>query len=69
MPGLKQLLQDERGATAIEYTLVVSLISVGIIGAVTIVGIDIGHGFDDISDALSGPTSSAASTDGGPADR
>jgi pilus assembly protein Flp/PilA len=34
----KNLLQDESGATAIEYGLIAALISVVIIGAVTTIG-------------------------------
>ncbi|MGO4172201.1 Flp family type IVb pilin [Bosea sp. TAF32] len=32
------LLRDERGATAIEYAFIASLVSIGIVGAATLIG-------------------------------
>jgi pilus assembly protein Flp/PilA len=46
------LLRDQNGATAIEYGLIAGLISVIIIGAVTLVGSDLNAVFDSIASAL-----------------
>jgi pilus assembly protein Flp/PilA len=48
-----RLLREEGGATAIEYGLIAGLISVIIIGAVTLVGSDLNNVFDSIASALS----------------
>jgi pilus assembly protein Flp/PilA len=45
----KRLLQDESGATAIEYGLIASLIAVVIIGAVTTVGSNLTNVFTKVS--------------------
>lgn len=44
--------QDESGATAIEYGLIAALISVAIIGAVTLLGGALENTFDSITGAL-----------------
>ncbi len=44
--------RDERGATAIEYALIASLIAVVIIGAVTSLGTAVGNLFTTTSDAM-----------------
>jgi pilus assembly protein Flp/PilA len=44
--------QDESGATAIEYGLIAALISVAIIGAVTLLGGQLGDTFNGITNAL-----------------
>jgi pilus assembly protein Flp/PilA len=49
---LARLLRDETGATAIEYGLIAGLISVVIIGAVTLVGSDLNSVFASIASAL-----------------
>lgn len=46
--------RDERGATAVEYGLMVSLIAAVIILAVTAVGLDVKATFEDVADALPG---------------
>jgi pilus assembly protein Flp/PilA len=46
---LKRLLEDESGATAIEYGLIASLIAVVIIGAVTTVGSNLSNVFTKVS--------------------
>ena len=46
------LLQDKGGATAIEYGLIAALISVVIIGAVTLVGTDLSSVFNNIATSL-----------------
>ncbi|HEX9490147.1 MAG TPA: Flp family type IVb pilin [Stellaceae bacterium] len=47
------LLRDESGATAIEYGLIAALISVVIIGAVTLVGTQLSGVFNSIGNSLS----------------
>ncbi len=47
------LLRDESGATAIEYGLIAALISVVIIGAVTLVGSNLSGTFATIASKLS----------------
>lgn len=46
--------QDESGATAIEYGLIAALISVVIIGAVSLLGGTLNDVFTDINECLSG---------------
>jgi len=53
-----KLLDDESGATAIEYGLIAALISVVIIAAVTLVGSKLSGVFNAIATALSGLTAS-----------
>ena len=52
-PTIKQLIQDESGATAIEYGLIAGLISVAIIVALTAVGDSLDVIFSQISDSIS----------------
>jgi pilus assembly protein Flp/PilA len=52
MELIKRLFRDENGATAIEYGLLAALISVAIIGAVTIVGGKLVTTFTTVSTAL-----------------
>ncbi len=52
MRMLQNLLKNESGATAIEYGLIASLISVVIIGAVTTVGTSLVGTFGTVSAAL-----------------
>ena len=47
-----KFLRDEDGATAIEYGLIAALISVVIIGAVTLVGSNLSGVFTSIGAAL-----------------
>ena len=47
-----RLLNDESGATAIEYGLIAALISVVIIGAVTLVGTNLSSVFNSIATSL-----------------
>jgi pilus assembly protein Flp/PilA len=46
--------QDERGATAVEYALMVALIAVVIIGAVTLLGTASKDKFTEVKDAVAG---------------
>ena len=49
---IKQLIQDETGATAIEYGLIAGLISVAIIVALTALGTSLDSLFSQISGAV-----------------
>jgi pilus assembly protein Flp/PilA len=49
---IRKLRKDENGATAIEYGLIAGLISVVIIGAVSLVGSDLSAVFTRISSEL-----------------
>jgi pilus assembly protein Flp/PilA len=48
-----RLRDDERGATAVEYALIVGLIAIAIITAVTALGTGLSSKFNAITDALS----------------
>ena len=52
MTKIANFLKDESGATAIEYGLIAALLSVTIIGAVRIVGTDVGATFTAVSAGL-----------------
>jgi Flp pilus assembly pilin Flp len=49
---LRRFLHHDRGATAIEYTLILSLISVALIYSVTQVGVELGNTFNKVSNTL-----------------
>lgn len=49
---ISRFLKDQTGATAIEYGLIAGLISVVIIGAVTVVGTNLSAKFNTIATAL-----------------
>lgn len=49
---LKRFLRDESGTTAIEYALIASLISVGIIGALSVMTGELGSLFGDVEAAV-----------------
>ncbi len=49
---LRALLKSERGATAVEYGIMVALIAVIIIAAVTAIGTGLNATFLDVGDAL-----------------
>lgn len=48
--GLKAYFTDTNGATAIEYGLLVALLSLGIIGAVTAAGDSTASTFQEVAD-------------------
>ena len=52
---INRFINDESGATAIEYGLIAALISVAIIGAVTTVGGDLTAIFNKVAAALVPP--------------
>ena len=49
---IKTFLNDESGATAIEYGLIVALIAVVIVGAITTIGTGMGEKFQEVSDKV-----------------
>ena len=49
---LKSLLKDESGATAVEYALVIGLVSIAIITAAQGLGTSVTNAFDNISNEL-----------------
>ena len=53
LKNFKRLLQDETGATAIEYGLIAALIAVAIITALTTLGTDLVGIFGTVSTELS----------------
>ena len=52
MKFVKRFLNDESGATAIEYGLIAALIAVVIIGAVTALGTGVSTNFATVATAL-----------------
>jgi len=48
-----RFMNDESGATAIEYGLIAALISVGIIAAATSLGNNVANKFNTVSNAVS----------------
>ncbi|NUT90640.1 MAG: Flp family type IVb pilin [Saccharothrix sp.] len=50
-----RLTKSDRGATAVEYGLMVALIAVAIIAMVTAVGDELNGLFADVVDGLNGP--------------
>lgn len=49
---LKKFLKSETGATAIEYALIATLISVAIIGGATAVGNNVSTGLNEVGDTF-----------------
>jgi pilus assembly protein Flp/PilA len=54
MKSLKALMQDDSGATAIEYGLLLALISLALIAGASVVGTQIDALFTDVSTKLPG---------------
>jgi pilus assembly protein Flp/PilA len=54
--SLKALLQDESGATAIEYGLLIALISLALIAGATIIGQNLDTIFTNVSTELGSHT-------------
>jgi pilus assembly protein Flp/PilA len=46
---IKQFLADERGATAIEYGLLASLVALAIIASITVIGTQLSNTFNEVS--------------------
>jgi len=51
-----RFIEDEDGATAIEYGLIAALVSVAAIGALSAMGDNLTAMFESVSSALSGAT-------------
>ena len=49
---MKRFIDDQSGATAIEYGLIAALIAVVLVGALTLVGTNLNTKFTAVSDAL-----------------
>ncbi|MGY3320128.1 Flp family type IVb pilin [Arthrobacter sp. TE12232] len=60
-----RLRRDQRGATAVEYGIMVSLIAVVIIVAVTLLGGTLKETFNSVQCSVKGGTYTAATTTGG----
>jgi pilus assembly protein Flp/PilA len=52
MNDLIRLIDDESGATAIEYGLIAALVSVAIIAALTLLGDNLANLFDGIASTI-----------------
>lgn len=57
MNMIKRFINDESGATAIEYGLIAGLVAVAIIAALTALGGSLNNLFSDISDTVSASSS------------
>jgi len=56
MKALKKFMQDESGASAVEYGLLVALIAVVIIAAVSTLGKTVSNTFTSVSTAIGAAT-------------
>ncbi|HNA98473.1 MAG TPA: Flp family type IVb pilin [Marmoricola sp.] len=54
-----QMLRNEKGATAVEYGLMIALIAAVIIAAVTLLGGNLNGIFEDVADAVPAGTGGA----------
>jgi len=52
MACLKRLIEDERGATAIEYGIIISLVSISAVGALYIIGPALVGMFEAVSEGF-----------------
>lgn len=57
MKSIRKFVKSDKGATAIEYGLIAALISVVIIGALTLVGSELNTTFNTIQSKLAGASS------------
>ncbi|GAA2529934.1 Flp family type IVb pilin [Pilimelia columellifera] len=55
LSALLERTRDDRGATAVEYGLMVALIAVAIIATVTLLGGSLDGLFQDVDDAVTTP--------------
>jgi len=53
---VKRLIQDEEGATAIEYGLIAGLVAVAIITALSLLGDSLNNLFSDVATQVDGAT-------------
>jgi pilus assembly protein Flp/PilA len=51
----KRFIQEEEGATAVEYAIMVALIAAVIVGAVTMIGTNINSKFTNVSEIVKLP--------------
>lgn len=65
MSLMKKFIQDESGATAVEYGLIAGLIAVAIIAALTALGGDISNLFNEISAKIKDAGEKAGESGGG----
>ncbi len=49
---IQRFLQDEKGATAIEYSIIAAGITVAIAGAVTLLGSNVSGNFNNVENAF-----------------
>ena len=54
MPNTRKWLRDERGATAIEYGLLLALLALVMLGVLNSLGFTLAGVFDTVSNAMSG---------------
>jgi pilus assembly protein Flp/PilA len=54
MSTFRRFVKDDSGATAIEYGLIAALVSVAIIGALSLLGDELNATFTAVSDELNG---------------
>lgn len=59
---IKEILNDESGATAIEYGLIAALVSVAAIGALSAMGTSLDTIFTNVSGTLSGAVTTTDTT-------
>jgi pilus assembly protein Flp/PilA len=52
---MKRFIQEEEGATAVEYAVMLVLIIIVCIGAITLVGSKANNAFDKVATALNKP--------------
>lgn len=57
MTTIRRLIEDESGATAVEYGLIAGLVAVAIIAALTALGDSLNTLFSDAPDTVNGATS------------
>ncbi len=62
MKTIMQFINDESGATAIEYGLIAGLVSVAAIGALTLMGGSLKGMFEAVEAALSGAVTTTTTT-------
>ena len=51
---LLRFLADERGATAVEYALVIGLIASAIVGSITSIGVNINNHMNTVASSING---------------
>lgn len=51
---LLRFLADERGATAVEYALVIGLIAIAIVGSITSIGVNINNHMNTVASSING---------------